>query len=98
MYSRALKYYRCFFSYQETEIKEDIHIIVEILLISRKLLHFPQNVVDYTKKNGEIINADARELLGLAESTTKRILGAMVKEGLLLSIGENKARKHVIKQ
>ena len=57
-----------------------------------------QKIIDYTKKNGEVTNADAREILGLAESTTKRLLGAMVKEGLLLSMGENKARKYVIKQ
>lgn len=49
-------------------------------------------ILDYVKKHGLISNKEARELLGLAESTTKRFLSQMVKEGLLVEQGERKAR------
>ena len=54
-------------------------------------------ILDYVKKHGLISNKEARELLGLAESTTKRFLSQMVKDGLLVEQGERKARVYVLK-
>ena len=49
----------------------------------------------YVQKNGGITNRDAREILGLAESTTKRVLKQMVQEGILFERGERKNRIYV---
>ena len=40
----------------------------------------------------------AGEMLGLADSTTERILKEMVMEGKLLIEGERKARKYLLKE
>lgn len=45
-------------------------------------------ILDYIKVNGAISNKEARELLGLAESTTKRILKSMVEKELIFVEGE----------
>lgn len=55
-------------------------------------------VLDYVKKHGLIFNKEARDLLGLAESTTKRFLSQMVKDGRLVEKGERKARVYVLKE
>ena len=48
----------------------------------------------YVEQHGEISNREARELLNLAESTTKRILKQMVLEGLLREHGERRMRTY----
>ena len=53
-------------------------------------------ILNYIQENGSISNKEARELLGLAESTTKRILSEMVREEILKEQGERKARKYVL--
>ena len=50
----------------------------------------------YIEVNGFITNKEARELLGLADSTTKRILKEMVKEDVLIMEGERKMRKYLL--
>jgi len=40
---------------------------------------------------------EARELLGLADSTVKRLLKEMVEEGVLKVAGERKARRYLLK-
>lgn len=54
-------------------------------------------IVKYILENGFIINKEARELLGLADSTTKRALKKMVKEGILIIECQRKARKYLAK-
>jgi len=54
-------------------------------------------ILDYVRENGSISNKEARELLGLAESTTKRILVSMVDEGNLAVEGNKRNRQYVIK-
>ena len=49
------------------------------------------------KEHGGITNKEARELLGLADSTTKRILKRMVEEGILKEEGERKSRVYRLK-
>lgn len=53
-------------------------------------------IIKYVSENGFITNKKAKELLGLAASTTKRILKEMSEEGLLTAAGENKARKYLL--
>ena len=52
-------------------------------------------VLAFVEKNGSITNKEARELLGLAESTVKRFLKEMVIKGLLAEEGEKKARRYL---
>ena len=53
-------------------------------------------IMAYIKENGSISNMEARQILNLAESTTKRFLKNMVNEGLLLEKGERKSRIYVL--
>ncbi|MEG1825165.1 MAG: ATP-binding protein [Cloacibacillus sp.] len=53
-------------------------------------------VLAYVKNNGRISNKEAREILPLAESTTKRILRQMVEEGLLEEQGDKKSRVYML--
>ena len=48
------------------------------------------------KEQGTISNKEARVLLGLADSTTKRVLKEMVDENILIVEGERKARKYLL--
>lgn len=56
-----------------------------------------QLIMVYVRQNGSISNKEARELLGLAESTTKRVLKQMVQEGMLGEQGERRSRLYVKK-
>lgn len=56
-----------------------------------------QQIIEYVKENGTIGNKAARELLGLADSTTKRLLKEMVDENILSVEGERKTRKYLLK-
>lgn len=53
-------------------------------------------IIKYVKEYGSISNMEARQILVLAESTTKRFLKEMVKEGLLLEKGERKNRRYIL--
>lgn len=48
----------------------------------------------YVTQHGSITNKEAREILGLAESTTKRLLKELVEKGILRVDGEKKQRKY----
>ena len=50
------------------------------------------------KEHGSISNMEARELLGLADSTVKRLLKEMVDDGALTVEGERKARRYLLKE
>lgn len=54
-------------------------------------------LLKYLEEYSRITNKDARELLGLAESTTKRILKQMVQEDLLEEQGERRTREYRLK-
>ena len=56
-----------------------------------------KKVLEYLKEHDSISNSEARDILNLAESTTKRILADMVNKNLLTAVGERKARKYIIK-
>ena len=52
--------------------------------------------IKYIEENGCIRNKEARDLLGLADSTTKRLLREMVKEGILIMEGERITRRYTL--
>ena len=51
-----------------------------------------QRIKEYIREHGCISNREARKLLNLAESTTKRLLKQMVLDGCLIEQGEKKSR------
>ncbi len=51
-------------------------------------------IIDYINVYGEITNREARELLGLADSTTKRFLRQMVAQSLLVVEGTRKTTRY----
>lgn len=54
-------------------------------------------ILAYISENGSITNKEARELLELADSTTKRILKEMVKNEFISKHGEGRSRKYYLK-
>lgn len=62
-----------------------------------KILLRQRLILDYIEENGFITNKEAREILGLADSTTKRFLKYMVETNLLLEKGQRKSRKYIRK-
>lgn len=56
-----------------------------------------EKIIEYLRAYGTISNKEARELLGLAESTTKRVLNEMVAENILVVEGERKTRRYLLK-
>lgn len=55
-------------------------------------------MLSYLRKHESISNKEARELFGLAESTTKRILKQMVEDGMIKEQGERKSRIYTLKK
>lgn len=51
-------------------------------------------ILSYIKEHGSISNQEARTILGLAESTTKRILREMVKKEIIRESGERKTKRY----
>lgn len=62
-----------------------------------KILLRQRLILDYIEENGFITNKEAREIWGLADSTTKRFLKYMVETNLLLEKGQRKSRKYIRK-
>ena len=56
-----------------------------------------ERIVQYVKEHGSISNMETRELLGLADSTVKRLLKEMVEENILKVEGERKTRRYLLK-
>ena len=48
-----------------------------------------EKIIQYLKIHRTISNKEVREMLGLADSTTKRILKAMVTDNILIVEGEH---------
>ena len=83
----------CFYRSEEKADKNPIKADKKPIKADRKEI-----IVKYVLENGFITNREARELLGLADSTTKRVLKEMVDEGILIVEGERKARKYLVSQ
>ena len=70
--------------------KKPIKVDLQLIKDDRK-----QMIYSYVEQNGSISNKEARELLGIAESTTKRILKEMVNEGYLSIEGARRNRRYI---
>ena len=55
-----------------------------------------EKITAYIETYGSISNKETRELLGLADSTAKRVLKEMVEEHILVVEGERKARRYFL--
>ena len=53
-------------------------------------------ILDFLKTNMSVTNSEVRSILNVSESTSKRLLGEMSKKGLLIAVGERKARKYIL--
>ena len=54
-------------------------------------------VIKYLNQNNSINNKDAKNLLDISEATARRFLNSLVKENILVAVGEYKARKYIKK-
>ena len=54
-------------------------------------------LMKYLDQNDSISNKEAQSLLGISEATARRFLNSLVKENLLVAVGEYKARKYIKK-
>ncbi len=79
----------CFYRAEEKADKEPIKADKKPIDIERK-----EKILEFIKENGSISNREAREILNLAESTTKRLLKSMVDQGVLIIDGQKKARRY----
>ena len=82
----------CFYRSEEKADKKPIKADKKPIKADRH-----ERIVQYVKEHGSISNMEARELLGLADSTVKRLLKEMVEEGVLMVAGERKARRYLLK-
>lgn len=90
----------CFFRSGEEANKKPIKANKKPIKADKKPIKTDRKeiIINYVLKNGSITNKEARELLSLADSTTKRVLKEMVNEGMLIVDGERKARKYLLKR
>ena len=54
-------------------------------------------LIKYLGQNDSISNKEAQSLLSISEATARRFLNSLVKENLLVAVGEYKARKYIKK-
>ena len=52
-------------------------------------------LIKYLGQNNSISNKEAQSLLSISEATARRFLNSLVKENLLVAVGEYKARKYI---
>lgn len=83
----------CFYRSEEKTDKKPIKADKKPIKVDRQ-----EVIAQYVKEHGSISNMEARELLGLADSTVKRILKEMVDDGILSVEGERKARRYLLKE
>lgn len=74
----------------EKPIKKPIKLDRKVIKGERRA-----KILDYIVRNNSITNQEAKIILGLAESTTKRLLKEMVDEGVLRSEGERKGGRYL---
>lgn len=82
----------CFYRLEEKADKKPIKADKKPIKNAREEI-----IIKYILENGHITNSEARTLLELADSTTKRILKEMVNEEILVVEGERKSRKYLLK-
>ena len=76
--------------YENTDKNTDKSIKIPIKMRKEK-------IIEYLNEHAQITNKEVRELLGVTDSTAKKLLASMVDENLLVAVGEKKSRKYLIK-
>ena len=51
-----------------------------------------QNILEYLKDNGSITNSTAQKLTSLSPSGVRRIFAKLVKQNVLIAVGDKKSR------
>jgi ATP-dependent DNA helicase RecG len=89
----------CFYRSNEKADKKPIKADKKPIKADKKPIKADRQsmIIEYIKNNGSVSNKEARELLSLADSTTKRVLKEMVNDGLLEVKGEKKSRRYYLK-
>lgn len=89
----------CFYRSEEEIDKKPIKTDKEPIKARKKPIKEEREtvIIKFVETNGFIGNKEAREILGLADSTSKRILKEMVDKGILVADGEKKNRRYYIK-
>lgn len=82
----------CFYRSEEKADKKPIKADKKPIKADRQKM-----ILQYVNEHGSISNMEARELLGFADSTIKRLLKEMVDEGVLMVEGERKTRRYLLK-
>ena len=77
-------------------LSEQITLNKQLEEKTEKLQNRESEILEYIKMNGDIIRADAEELLGISASTTLRILKKMVEDGILLKQGKARNAKYIL--
>lgn len=62
-----------------------------------KIADRKQAIVNYMNVNDEVCNAEIAELLGLRPSRTRDVLKSMIKEGIIIKVGDKKATVYRLK-
>ena len=83
----------CFYRSEERADKKPIKADKKSIKICRE-----EKIINYLNEYGSINNKEAREVLGLSESTVKRFLKKMVDEGILQVEGDKKSRRYLLKE
>ncbi|MDR3296320.1 MAG: putative DNA binding domain-containing protein [Clostridiales Family XIII bacterium] len=81
----------------EEPIKADkwtVGISEKPIKADKKPISNEERILALLKERTDISNMDVRELLGLADSTVKRLLAGMVNGGLIEAVGANKGRRY----
>ncbi|MGN1198920.1 MAG: RNA-binding domain-containing protein [Acetatifactor sp.] len=83
----------CFYRSEEKADKKPIKTDKKPIKDDRQKI-----IIQYIEKHGQITNREAREMLGLADSTVKRLLRDMVEKDVLIIEGERKTRRYLLKK
>lgn len=81
----------CFYRTGECDNKKPIKVDKKPIKADRQ-----EQIIEYIKEYGAITNMEARNILGLADSTTKRLLKSMVDNNVLCMEGEYKLRRYYL--
>lgn len=57
-----------------------------------------QKIVEYIKENGQIVSAEAEELLGVKQRRARIVLNDMVKNGLIIKVGASRGTRYVLSE
>ena len=93
-------------NYQRSYFNETLIELVETQKVTDKVTDIMTDknkervklLMKYLDQNDSISNKEAQSLLGISEATARRFLNSLVKENLLVAVGEYKARKYIKKE